>query len=70
KIIISSSTVEFKDVNFSYSKENSVLKNINFITESSKTITFIVKTSSGKSTIIKLLFRFYNVIGGLIIINS
>ncbi|KAF2191266.1 ATP-binding cassette-type vacuolar membrane transporter-like protein Hmt1 [Zopfia rhizophila CBS 207.26] len=66
----SSGTVEFKDVNFSYDIRKPVLKSIGFVAEPGKTIAFVGETGGGKSTIMKLLFRFYDVTGGSIMIDG
>jgi ABC-type transport system involved in Fe-S cluster assembly fused permease/ATPase subunit len=62
--------VEFTDVGFSYDKRKEVLKDINFVAEPGKTIAFVGETGGGKSTMLKLLFRFYDVTGGSITIDG
>ncbi len=62
--------VEFKDVTFAYIKNKNVLENINFeITEKQK-VAFVGETGSGKSTIISLIARYYDVSGGNILIDD
>ncbi|GAB6989019.1 ABC transporter ATP-binding protein [Paenibacillus pini] len=51
--------VQFKDVSFAYNKDY-VLKNINFEAEQGQTVALVGHTGSGKSSIINLLFRFYD----------
>lgn len=64
-------TVEFKDVEFKYPDGlNPVLQNINFKAMKGQTIAFIGSTGSGKSTIVKLLARFYDVTEGEVLING
>jgi ATP-binding cassette, subfamily B, multidrug efflux pump len=53
--------IEFKNVCFSYNQKESNLKNINFKIERGQTIGIIGATGSGKTTIINLLMRFYDV---------
>ena len=69
-LAVNSCKVEFKDVDFSYDSRKGVLKKINFVAEPGKTIAFVGGTGGGKSTILKLLFRFYDVTGGSITIDD
>lgn len=63
--------IEFRNVTFTYpGSSNPCLKNINFKIETSKTLAIIGATASGKSTIVSLLNRFYDVDEGGIYINS
>jgi ATP-binding cassette subfamily B protein len=63
--------VEFKNVSFRYPKaDEDVLKNISFTAKKGETLAFIGSTGSGKSTIISLLLRFYDVTSGEILING
>ena len=61
--------VEFKNVSFSYDGKTPVLKNISFTIEAGETVAFVGHTGSGKSTIMNLLFRFYDPIDGEIWID-
>lgn len=63
--------VEFKDVYFRYPNANEdVLRNISFVAKKGSTTAFIGSTGSGKSTLINLIPRFYDVTSGKIIIND
>ena len=63
--------ITFSQVNFSYSKNSpKVLSNINLIIEKAKVTAFVGQTGSGKSTLMKLLLRFYNPDSGFISING
>ena len=63
--------VEFQKVSFRYpSAEDDVLKNINFIVKSGQTTAIIGSTGSGKSTLINLIPRFYDVTGGNILVDG
>lgn len=64
-------TLSFKDVSFSYPNgEEAVLKNIDFSCHKGQKIAVIGSTGSGKSTLVKLMNRFYDVSRGLIEING
>jgi len=60
----------FEDVGFSYDGENMVLKDIDLVADPGKTIAILGATGSGKSTIINLIPRFYDVTQGRITIDG
>ena len=62
--------VSFKDVCFSYDKQKEILKKVNFEVEPGTTVAFVGATGAGKSTILKLLDRFYDVSDGSITIDG
>ena len=63
--------VEFKNVNFKYpNAEEYVLKNISFVANPGETVAFIGLTGSGKSTLINLVPRFYDVTEGEVLVND
>jgi ATP-binding cassette, subfamily B, multidrug efflux pump len=64
-----SGLVEFKDVSFSYGEEQ-VLTDIHFAAKPGQTIALIGPTGSGKSTLINLLCRFYDVDEGEVIVSN
>ena len=68
--ISTTSHIEFKDVSFGYNVNKSVLNGINFSLKKGKTLGIIGATGSGKSTVIQLLMRFYDVESGGIYING
>ncbi|KAJ6633177.1 ATP-binding cassette sub-family B member 6 [Pseudolycoriella hygida] len=64
-------SIEFSNVSFAYKEDGrTILKNVSFIVPSGKTIAIVGPTGSGKSTIIRLLFRFYDVNAGSISIDG
>lgn len=63
-------TIEFKDVAFSYKKESPILKEINFKVRAGEMIAFVGSTGAGKSTLMDLLPRFYDVTQGSIMIDG
>lgn len=62
--------VEFRDVSFSYVDGNPVLHNISFHAPRGTKTAIVGDTGSGKSSIINLIFRFYNVDSGEILIDG
>lgn len=62
--------VEFHDVNFSYSSTSPVLRNINFSVKPGQMVALLGGSGSGKTTIINLISRFYDVTGGSITIDG
>lgn len=62
-------TIEFQNVNFSYA-DHPVLKNVNFKIDAGKKVLITGKSGSGKSTILKLLMKYYEIKGGSIQIDQ
>ena len=63
--------IEFKNVTFKYpGAHEAVLSDINFVAEPGKTTAFIGSTGSGKSTLINLIPRFYDVTDGEILVDG
>ena len=62
--------ISFQDVNFSYSNNSPSLKNINLNIKQGETIALVGPTGSGKTTLVNLLLRFYNLNDGNILINN
>jgi ATP-binding cassette subfamily B protein len=64
-------TVEFKNVSFKYpDAEECMLENISFKIETGETVAFIGSTGSGKSTLINLIPRFYDVTTGVVLVDG
>ena len=63
--------VEFKNVSFRYpDADTEILEDINFTAESGKTTAIIGSTGSGKSTVVNLIPRFYDVTGGELLVDG
>ena len=62
--------IEFKNVSFSYDNKRDVLNKINFKIPSGSSLAIVGPTGAGKSTISRLLFRFYDVSSGSILVNG
>lgn len=62
--------VVFKDVAFSYEEGHRILENINFTVKPGETYAFVGPTGAGKSTIVNLISRFYNVDSGQVLIDG
>ncbi len=62
--------VEFEKVNFSYEDGVPVLQNVSFHVKRGETIAFVGPTGAGKSTIVNLISRFYNVDSGRILVDG
>lgn len=63
-------TISFKNVFFSYLKDEPVLKGISFDVNQGETVAIVGATGAGKSTIINLLNRFYKIDSGTILIDG
>ncbi|KAM4602266.1 ATP-binding cassette sub-family B member 6 isoform 2-T2 [Polymixia lowei] len=62
--------VEFENVYFSYTNGKEILTDVSFTVHPGQTVALVGQSGSGKSTIIRLLFRFYDVQGGCIRIDG
>ena len=62
--------VEFKKVNFGYSKDKIIINNFNSKVKEGQKIAIVGPTGAGKTTIVKLLMRFYDVNSGEILIDG
>ena len=65
-----SGNIEFKNVWFAYNDEDYVLKNICFDISEGERVAFVGATGAGKSTIINLLCRFYDVLKGSVTLDG
>ncbi|MBE5767415.1 MAG: ABC transporter ATP-binding protein [Clostridiales bacterium] len=62
--------VEFDDVTFGYDEERKILKNVSFEAQPGQTIALVGPTGAGKTTIVNLLMRFYDIDSGTIRIDG
>ena len=62
--------IEFKNVNFSYNENKNILNNLNFIIPANKKIAIVGESGCGKSTIVNLIERLYDINDGEILIDD
>lgn len=62
--------IEFKNLSFSYEKDKKLIENFNLYIPKNKSVAIVGKTGSGKTTIINLLSRFYEIQNGEILIDG
>lgn len=62
--------IKFKDVNFSYTKDKQVLYDFNLEVKAGQKVALVGSTGSGKTTVVNLLMRFYDVDSGEILIDD
>ena len=63
-------SISFNDVNFSYKKDELVLRNLNFEIKAGKMLALVGRTGAGKTSIISVLNRFYEIQKGIISIDG
>jgi ATP-binding cassette, subfamily B, heavy metal transporter len=69
-LIVTSGSLRFEDVRFSYDAERPILKGLNFEVPAGKTVAIVGPSGAGKSTISRLLFRLYDASSGKILIDD
>ncbi|WP_244486921.1 ABC transporter ATP-binding protein [Aurantimonas sp. Leaf443] len=69
-LAVSTGEIEFRDVRFSYYAGEPVLKGLSFVAPAGRTTALIGASGGGKSTVVALLQRFYDVEGGAILVDG
>lgn len=69
-IVVTDATVQVKNVSFGYDKRKLTIKDVSFTAQGGKTIAFVGQTGGGKTTILNLLYRMYDVGSGQILIDG
>ena len=69
-LAVTGPVIRFEDVTFHYDPDRPILKGVSFEVPAGKTVAIVGPTGAGKSTISRLLFRFYDVTGGRITIDG
>lgn len=67
---VKSGEIRFEDVVFGYDPDRTILKGVSFAVPAGTTLAVVGHSGAGKSTIARLLFRFYDIQGGRIIIDG
>jgi ATP-binding cassette, subfamily B, heavy metal transporter len=69
-LALDGAAVEFRDVRFGYDPRRSILKGVSFTIPAGHTVAVVGPTGAGKSTLSRLLFRFYDIDSGAILIDG
>ncbi|KAG2448115.1 hypothetical protein HYH02_006700 [Chlamydomonas schloesseri] len=69
-LVVATGELAFDDVSFQYEAGQTVLRNVSFRVPGGQTIAFVGATGSGKSTITRLIFRFYDVSSGAVRVDG
>src|SRR5690606_19303667 len=62
--------IEFRDLTFGYEPETTVLENFNLVIDAGETVAIVGHTGAGKSTLGKLITRFYEFRGGRLLVDD
>lgn len=62
--------VEFKNVSFRYTEDKPLIEDMNLVVEPGQTVAIVGPTGAGKTTIVNLLMRFYEIDGGEILVDG
>lgn len=69
-MVVTDGVIEFDNVTFSYDGTKDAIKNVSFKLEKGQSLALVGQTGSGKSTILRLLYRFYDITSGHIYIDG
>jgi len=69
-LVVRGGEVRFDDVSFAYNPDRQILRNVDFSIPPGKTVAVVGTTGAGKSTLARLLYRFYDVSAGAIRIDG
>ncbi|MBV1896812.1 MAG: ABC transporter ATP-binding protein/permease, partial [Rhodobacteraceae bacterium] len=69
-IVVTGGRIDLQDLRFSYDAKREIIKGLSLTVEAGQTVAIVGATGSGKSTIGRLLFRFYDVTGGALKIDG
>jgi len=67
---VSKGRLEFRNVSFAYDKDRPILKDVSFDVPAGKMVAIVGPSGGGKSTISRILFRFYDVSSGAVLIDG
>ncbi|KAL8778539.1 MAG: hypothetical protein Q9213_007368 [Squamulea squamosa] len=70
KLVMNKGIIEFRSISFSYDGSKQVIKDISFLAQPGQKIALVGETGGGKSTLLKLIFRFYDVTAGAVLIDG
>ncbi|KAL8661793.1 MAG: hypothetical protein Q9202_005290 [Teloschistes flavicans] len=70
KFLIKGGEVKFQNVKFSYDGSKSIINDVSFLAQPGQKIALVGETGGGKSTLLKLLFRFYDATEGSVLIDG